>query len=223
MTQVIAFAQCKGGVGKTTLAVSVAAELRERGGDVSLIDADPQRSACQWAELGNLQYPVWEIGLGDVSVLQWADWVRRVTAEIVVIDTAPNDRALGAAIALANLVVVPCTPSGLDIEATRRTLGLIDEVRRRREMPLGVIIVPNRVDPRTLEGRQVAEELATLGERVGPPIGNRSSFVRSFSSGHAVNESAAGSSADLDIQALCDTVQAELARLAGLPSLRRSD
>lgn len=216
MTQVIAFAQCKGGVGKTTLAVSVAAELCKRRADVSLIDADPQRSACQWAELGSLHYPVWEIALGDVSVLQWADWVRRVTAEIVVIDTAPNDRALGAAIALSNLVVVPCAPSGLDIEATRRTVDLIDEVRRRRETPLGVIIVPNRVDLRTLEGRQVAEELATLGERVGPAVGNRSSFVRAFSTGQAVNESAAGSSADFDVQALCDVVEAELARLAGL-------
>ena len=60
-TRRIAVAQRKGGVGKTTIAVSIAAELFERGDDVVLIDADPVRSACQWAALGGLRFPVREL------------------------------------------------------------------------------------------------------------------------------------------------------------------
>ncbi|MGP0090444.1 MAG: AAA family ATPase, partial [Xanthobacteraceae bacterium] len=151
MGQIITLAQRKGGVGKTTLAVAVAAELTRRGKDGALIDSDPQRSACQWAELGNLAFPVYEIILGEEPVADWVAQVRRVEADYLVIDTAPNDRALGASIAVADLILIPCTPSGLDIEATVRTLEIIDNVRARRKEKIRVILVPNRVDQRTLE------------------------------------------------------------------------
>jgi hypothetical protein len=39
----------------------------------------------------------------------------------VIMDCAPHDRVLGAACALASLVLIPCTPSGLDLEAAAQT------------------------------------------------------------------------------------------------------
>jgi chromosome partitioning protein len=69
------------------------------------------------------------------------------------------------------------------------------------------VIVPNRVDMRTLEGRQLEDELRQLGEAVGPAIGNRSAFVRAFSSGVAVCEHAPGGVADREIRALWLSVQ----------------
>ena len=61
--------------------------------------------------------------------MTWAKEVQRIKAKYVVIDTAPNDRSLGAACAISDLVLVPCTPSGLDLDATTRTLELVDAVR----------------------------------------------------------------------------------------------
>ena len=206
MRRVISIAQRKGGVGKTTLAVCVAGELKARGHDVALLDSDPQGSASRWAELGNLSFPVSELVLGEQSVVTWAKEVQRVKADCVVIDTAPNDRSLGAACAISDLVLVPCTPSGLDLEATVRTLEIVDALRVRPDGVPRLILVPNRVDRRTLEGQQLVDELTAFGEHVSLPIGYRTAFIRAFSSGFAVS-AWAGEPAYGEIRSLTDLVE----------------
>jgi chromosome partitioning protein len=203
----ITVTQRKGGVGKTTIAICIAAELARRGHDVALVDSDPQRSASQWAEPGNLEFPVHEMALEDTSVSAWAQEVRSIEAGLVVIDTAPNARVMGASIALSNLILVPCTASGLDLEATAQTLAIIDAARERRRDRIKVILIPNRLDRRTLEGRQLIDELSEFGEIVAPAVGSRSAFVRSFTSGQSVASFMPGAAADQEIQKLADVVE----------------
>ena len=47
----IAFANPKGGAGKTTAALLLATQLAERGTSVTIIDADPERWISQWGAL----------------------------------------------------------------------------------------------------------------------------------------------------------------------------
>jgi chromosome partitioning protein len=209
---IVTVAQRKGGVGKTTIAVCVAAELSRRGHDVALVDSDPQRSACQWAEPNNLEFPVYEIALEEDPVASWAREVRAIKSGLIVVDTPPNEREMGASIAMADVILVPCTASGLDIEATARTIAIIEAVRKRRRESMKVILVPNRLDRRTLEGRQLIDELQDFGEMVSPPLASRSAFVRSFAAGQSVASFAPGEAADLEIRALADLVEKSLPR-----------
>src|SRR5262249_49316195 len=78
MPCIVAVAQRKGGVGKTTLAVSIAAELSARANLVALVDTDPQRSASEWARPGLLGFPVYGMDLGDGDVSFWARGVRAI-------------------------------------------------------------------------------------------------------------------------------------------------
>lgn len=206
-TKRIAVAQRKGGVGKTTIAVSLAAEIRQRGGDVVLVDADPLRSACEWAALGGLHFPVQEIALSTKSsIAEWARAIKCIGNEFVVLDTPPSEDALASSIALADITIIPCLPSGLDLDATTRTLEIVNAVRSLRSSGVQVILVPNRVDRRTLEGRQLVEELTEFGEIVARPIGNRLAFVRAFSRGYSISEFDPDGSGVREVQDLCDLV-----------------
>jgi chromosome partitioning protein len=212
MRIVVAVVQRKGGVGKTTIAVNLAGELHERGLKPVAIDADDQRSAIQWAEPGHLPFPVEELPITRGQARTWVDALGALQAEFLVVDTPPNDYAIGTVVAVANLVIVPCTPSGLDLEATVQSLAVVNAARHRRKQKIPVLLVPNRVDSRTLEGQQLADELASFGEQVGPRIGNRAAFIRAFSDGQCISRCARGSPSDLEIEALCDAVLESLPR-----------
>ena len=216
MQPVISVVHRKGGVGKTTISVCLAGELAQRGLEVSLVDADRNASATSWAEPGKLMFPVVSCPIVEGQVGNWAQEINKMRSRLLVIDGAPNDYSIGAAVALANIAIIPCGPSGLDLDGTIQALQVIDTVRSRRATPLEVIIVASRVDARTLEGRQVIEELRQFGEIAARPLGYRRDFVRAYMKGESVNTYAPGSAADIEIRALADQVLRIVQRNAGV-------
>jgi chromosome partitioning protein len=83
----------------------------------------------------------------------------------------------------------------------------IGAVRARRADRVHVVLVPNRVDRRTLEGQQLVEEMEDYGEIIAPPIGNRTAFVRAFSMGTSVGEFDPHGQGAREIRDLCDVVE----------------
>ena len=127
---------------------------------------------------------------------------------IAIVDAPPHlDAALGGIIGIADLVVVPCSPSGLDLVATGEVVGLVHQIRASRggRKPR-VVIVPNRVDRRTTAGRELPDALQDLGEAIAPSLCDRRAFVDAFNAGESVGSYAPGSPAHLEIQAAAEFI-----------------
>ncbi|WP_131115304.1 ParA family protein [Lichenihabitans psoromatis] len=202
--QVIAVGQSKGGVGKTTLAINVAGELVKLGRSVTLVDADPQGCAVQWAEPRKLGFSVRQelVGLRNVSL--WIRNVLKTSGDIVIVDMPSGfGITFETAVLISDLVVIPCGPSSLDLNSAKKTILKARESSRvDPDMRLKVVLAPTRVDLETDEGQQISDALTDLGETVSPYLSYDVDYVRSFAAGKPVSTFAPGKPVDREVQAL---------------------
>ena len=115
----------KGGAGKTTLAIHLAAAGTTAGLSALILDADPQATASQWSQ--------WR-GMTDPEVIDCASptlLARKIAqagelgADLIVIDTPPHaDIMAREACKLADLILIPCKPQAFDLSAVEATAEL---------------------------------------------------------------------------------------------------
>jgi chromosome partitioning protein len=167
----------KGGVGKTTTSVYLAAAAVERGYDgVTLIDADPQASSAEWLEVSP------QIGIEVVEAPSERTATRAIgrVDGLVVIDTPPgNERVTQAIVALGDAVVIPTRAGGVEYSRVAATLELIP-----KSTPKGVVICAARLGTNDLEAaiswwkEQKVEVWGVIPERVGIASGPEARLSR---------------------------------------------
>ena len=129
---IIAFLNQKGGVGKTTLSINMAADLANRGHKVLLIDADKQGSSSTWASLRE-DAPFQVVSLARENMAR--DTLKLAADfEFTVIDGPPHAEEIArSCIIAADFVALPIEPSGLSTWAADLTVKQVQEAQEYKE------------------------------------------------------------------------------------------
>lgn len=126
----IAVISQKGGAGKTTLAIHLAAAAQEAGRVALIVDTDPQATASQWASWRQ-DAPPEVIDSPPPRLTAKVAQALGQGADLIVIDTPPHaDSAARAAVEVADLVLIPCRPSAFDLAAIQTTAKLVQLLRK---------------------------------------------------------------------------------------------
>ncbi len=121
----IAIVSQKGGSGKTTLSVNLAAAAEASGAISLIIDTDPQATASQWGAWRSDKAPE-VIDSAPPRIQAKVGAARDQGANFIVIDTPPHaDSAASRAVEAADLVLIPCRPSAFDLAAIKTTVSLV--------------------------------------------------------------------------------------------------
>ena len=183
----------KGGSGKSTVAVNLAVMRAREGRDVLLVDADDQETATDFTVLRNERLDG-EAGYTGVTLRGKAirtEVLRLVSKyDDIIIDSGGRDTtSQRAAMAVADVYLVPFVPRSFDVWTLERVAGLVEEMQTINP-DLQPFVFINRADAR---GRDNAEAVAYFKEfevleYLDVPLGNRKVFANAAAAGLAVVE-----------------------------------
>lgn len=159
---ILALISQKGGVGKSTLSVSIAWELQERGARVLVVDADPQGTVRITGEVAT------EAGLPAPTIIALGKDMYRpeqlptlaANYDHVIIDTPGR---LGdvqrAALMVADIALMPVGQSAADAWGLTETLELARQAQTLRPQLRTALVITRKL-PRTALGKNAREVLA---------------------------------------------------------------
>jgi chromosome partitioning protein len=173
----IVVSNVKGGVGKTTTSVYLAAVGVENGWEsVTLVDADRQASSAEWLE----QSPVDGVGLIEAPSERTVSRAMTQTKGLIVVDTPPGDeRIVRAALDRADAVVIPTRAGGVEYSRVAATVEMVEP-----KIPFGIVVCAARLGTNDLDAaldwwkETKVPVWAVVPERVGIASGPESRLYK---------------------------------------------
>jgi chromosome partitioning protein len=183
----------KGGSGKTTIAINLAACFASRGGRPVLMDYDPQGSAGRWVKKRRADQPA-------IQLINACERDGRMTRAFqlripdgtthVIVDTAAalDAHDMPELTRSADKILVPVLPSDIDIHACSRCVANLLLVAKVRRSDRRLGIIANRVRRNTLVYGSLQRFLATLDVPIVATLRDSQNYIRSAELGLGLHE-----------------------------------
>lgn len=190
----IVIANSKGGTGKSTIAVTLANYYALSHFNTTIIDHDPQGSSSHWVSKRKPDAAI----VSCIKAYQaprsntTKSWFLKPQADTdrVIIDT-PSGLELSAfrsTLESAHAIVIPVTPSSVDIHASTRFIAELLLCAREKRQLNQIAVVANRCRKNTLAYRQLEQFLASLNIPFLTSLRDTQNYVKTIEAGSSIFE-----------------------------------
>lgn len=182
---ILALTNAKGGVGKSTIAVHLAAWLTEQGHRTVLVDSDVQGSSSAWLAEASPTVPSVRLLTAEDVIAQLPEIAKQF--DYVVADgPAGLSQVTRALMVMADLAIFPCGPSALDLRAVMNAVEVLKKIQEVRGGKPDSIIIPNKLQPQYRLSRELIQFVRDFGMPAGDGLGLRQAYADSASQGTVV-------------------------------------
>ena len=160
----IVFLTPKGGAGKSTSAVLLASELANRGGAVTIVDADPNKPVSHWAKRSELPKRISVVGdVSEDTIIDQIEAAARASAFVIVDLEGTASVMASYATSRADLVLVPTQGSHLDAAESAKAIKLVRSQEKAfgRTIPFAILFTRTSVAIRTKTFQAIEDEFAS--------------------------------------------------------------
>jgi chromosome partitioning protein len=170
---IIVIANSKGGVGKSTLAVHLAAWLHEQGHSVTLADCDTQQSSSEWIREAAPEVRAVRLDNPDM-ILNELPLLNQETDYVVADGPGSQTETSRALLLRADMAIVPCKASMLEVRALAKATEVLRQAQDIRSGKPSAVIVLSMIG----KNYRLTQDMKDAAAALNLPLANKTMTLR---------------------------------------------